>query len=92
MDSILDINLPDYLKKSVLHEYFEDQLAVVDLDNSLVSPEEKAAGFPIRLKASVLFLVLSGEIAVEMNYQRHKLKKNTAMHLIANDIILDLLY
>lgn len=90
MDKTLNIRLPEYLQKSVLREYFEDQLAVIDLDNSQVSPEEKSEGFPIRLKASVLFVVLLGEMDIEANYQRHTLKKNTVMHLIANDIILDL--
>lgn len=90
MDTILNVNLPEYLQKSVLHEYLEDQLAVVDLDNSQVKQEEKADGFPIRLEASVLFLVLSGEMAIEVNYQHYDLQKNMIIHLIANDIILDI--
>ena len=52
MDTILDMNLPEYLQKSVLHEYFTDQLAVVDIDNPLAGPEEKEERVPMRLKAS----------------------------------------
>ena len=90
MNAILDVNLPEYFGKSVLHEYFEDQLVVVDLDDSQVNPQEKADGFPMRLKASLLFLILSGEMDIEVNYQRHHLKQHMIMHLIANDIILDI--
>lgn len=92
MDTILDMNLPEYLQKSVLHEYFTDQLAVVDIDNPLAGPEEKEERVPMRLKASVLFLILSGEMDIDVNYQQHNIQKNTAMHLIANDIILDISY
>jgi len=90
MDSILNVKLPKYLRKSVLREYFEDQLVVVDLENLPVNPEEKADGFPMHLKASVLFLVLAGEMDIEVNYQRNNLKKHMIIHLIANDIILDI--
>lgn len=88
--NILDLDLPEFLEKDILHEYFEDQLVVVELESSLVRPEEKAGRFPLRLQASALFLILSGEMNIEVNYVMHTLKRNTTMHFAAQDMILNI--
>lgn len=90
MEKIFDLSLPDHLVKNVLHEYLEDQLVLVELDNSPVKAEEKADRLPARLRTPALILVLSGEMNIEVNYLRHNLRKNTSMHLTTNDIILDI--
>lgn len=89
MKEIFDINLPDYFASNVHLDYFEDQLVIAELGHSSYNPEDKMDSYPLRLKAYSLILVLSGEIDIEVNYLEHNLKKQTTMHLSANDIILN---
>ena len=89
MDKILDLSLPEKGIENVLREYSEIKLIIrkFDLSNR---PEEVEGRYPLRLKDSLLIVVLSGEIYIDMNYQSHTLEKNMVVQLIENDILLNI--
>lgn len=91
MNKTIDIELPEYFAKHASCDTFQDELLIAELDHS-ICPEDKVERYPIRLKASSLILVLSGEMDIEVNYLQHILKKNATMQLFADDIIQNVSY
>ena len=89
MDKMLDFSLPEKRKGDTLREYSIDQLMIRKFD-LLSRPEEVEDRYPLRLKDSLLILVLSGEIYIEMNYQNHTLEKNMVVQLTEDDILLNI--
>lgn len=86
MENIVDFSLSEYFERIAAATTFQEQLSVVEMDNSLRSPVQ-SKNYPMRLKAYSLLMVLSGEITIRVSYQSHTLKKNTVMHLHPDDII-----
>lgn len=89
MNRILDLSLPETKKEDMLREYSETQLVIREFNFS-TRPEEVEGRYPLRLKDSLLILVLSGEIYIDMNYQSHTLEKNMVVQLTEDDILLNI--
>lgn len=89
MEEILDLSLQEKGKEDTLREYAIDQLMIREFDLSF-RPEEMEGRYPLRLKDSLLILVLSGEIYIDMNYQSHTLEKNMVVQLTEDDILLNI--
>lgn len=89
MSKILDLGLSEKLKENTLQEYSETQLIIREFD-LLSRPEEVEGRYPLRLKDSLLILVLSGEVYIDMNYQSHTLEENMVVQLTEDDIILNI--
>lgn len=85
-DIVLNLSFRDYLERMMPQSSFQEQLVVVDLDDS-VTKEDKIGRYPMKLEASSLILVLSGEMSVEVDYMPYTLKRNTVMQLLADNII-----
>ena len=76
-------------KKNTLSEYSEDQLIIREFNLSLI-PQDVEGRYPLRLKDSLLILVLTGEIYIDVNYQSHTLEKYMIVQLTEDDIILNI--
>ena len=85
----MELNLPEDLKENTLHEYSDIQLVVREFDLSS-RPEEIEGRYPLRLKDSLLIVVLSGAVDIEMNYQSHVLESHMVVQLTEDDIILSI--
>lgn len=86
MEKVVDLVLSEYFKRIAAKATFQEQLSVVEMDNSLRSPVQ-SKNYPMRLKAYSLIMVLSGEITIGVSYQLHRLGKNMIMQLYPDDII-----
>ena len=86
MEQVVDLALPEYFERISAEATFQEQLSVIDMDNSRRSPVQ-VKNYPIRLKGYSLIFVLSGEITIGINYLSHTLKKNTVMQVYPDDII-----
>lgn len=86
---MLDLSLPEKGIGNTLREYSEAQLIIREF-NLLSMPQEVEGRYPLRLKDSLLIVVLSGEIYIDMNYQSHTLEKNMVVQLTEDDIILNI--
>lgn len=89
MDKILHIGAQQYPKQEMLQEYAEVQLVIKEF-NDTVRPEEAEGRYPVRLKDSLLLIVLSGEVYIHMNYQQHTMVSNCTVQLTEDDIILNI--
>ncbi|MCD7970057.1 MAG: hypothetical protein LUF87_06855 [Alistipes sp.] len=89
MEKILDLSLQEKSKEVTLREYSINQLMIREF-TLLSGPEEVEDRYPLRLKDSLVMLVLSGEIYIEMNYQSHTLEKNGVVQLTEDDILLNI--
>lgn len=89
MEKKIEVNLPENIKENALQEYSETQLIIREF-NREVSPVEVEGRYPLRLKDSLLIVVLSGEIYIDMNYQSHTLEKQMVVQLTEDDIILNI--
>lgn len=89
MNKMPDLSIPEKMKESTLREYSENQLIIREFDLSF-RPEKVEGRYPLRLKDSLLILVLSGEIYIDMNYQSHTLDKHMVVQLTEDDIILNI--
>ncbi len=89
MDKVLELHLAEIFKENTLLEYSEPQLIIREFDLSH-SPQEVEDRYPLRLKDSLLIVVLSGEIYIDMNYQSHTLEKQMVLQLTEDDIILNI--
>lgn len=87
MERILDISALEKLDE--IQGGYEAQLIIKEFSDSQ-RPEEEAGRYPVRLKASLLILVLSGELHIHINYQEYTLRKNTAMQFTKDDILLNI--
>ena len=86
MEQVVDLALPEYFERISAEATFQEQLSVIDIDNSRRSPVQ-VKNYPIRLKGYSLIFVLSGEITIGINYLSHTLKKNMVMQVYPDDII-----
>ena len=86
MEQVVDLALPEYFERISAEATFQEQLSVIDMDNSRRSPVQ-VKNYPIRLKGYSLIFVLSGEITIGINYLSHTLKKNMVMQVYPDDII-----
>lgn len=86
MEQVVDLALPEYFERIAAEATFQEQLSVIDMDNSRRSPVQ-FKNYPIRLKGYSLIFVLSGEIAMRVSYLSHTLRKNTVMLIYPDDII-----
>ena len=86
MEQVVDLALPENFERISAQATFQEQLSVIDMDNSRRSPVQ-VKYYPIRLKGYSLIFVLSGEITIGINYLSHTLKKNTVMQVYPDDII-----
>jgi len=77
------------LTQNTLSEYSEAQLTIREFNLSF-TPQEVEGRYPLRLKASLLILVLTGEVYIDMNYQSHTLEKHKVVQLSEDDIILNI--
>jgi AraC-like DNA-binding protein len=89
MEKNLKLNLPEKPKENTLLEYAEAQLTIREFNLSF-RPQEVEGRYPLRLKDSLLIVVLSGKIYIDMNYQSHTLEKHTVVQLTEDDIILNI--
>lgn len=89
MEKILDLSIPEKPKEHMLQEYSEIQLIIQQFD-LLSRPQEVEDRYPLRLKDSLIMVVLSGEIYLDMNYQSHTLPQNTVVQLTEDDILLNI--
>lgn len=85
----MELNIPENRKEITLHEYSEIQLVVREFGPSS-RPEVIEDRYPLRLKDSLLIVVLSGEVNIEMNYQSHVLEGHMVVQLTEDDIILNI--
>lgn len=85
----MELKIPENRKEITLHEYSEIQLVVREFTPSS-KPEEIESRYPLRLKDSLLIVVLSGEVNIEMNYQSHVLEGHMVVQLTEDDIILNI--
>jgi len=74
---------------NILREYSINQLIIREFDLSL-RPEDAEDRYPLRLKDSLLIVVLSGKIYIHMNYQNHTLEKNMVVQFTEDDILLNI--
>lgn len=81
--------MSEKLKENTLREYSEAQQIIREFD-LLSRPEEIEDRYPLRLKDSLLIVVLSGEIDIDMNYQSHTLEKHMIVQLTEDDILLNI--
>lgn len=86
MEQVVDLALPEYFERISAEATFQEQLSVIDMNNSRRSPVQ-VKNYPIRLKGYSLIFVLSGEITIGINYLSHTLKKNMVMQVYPDDII-----
>lgn len=84
-----DLNLTEKQTENSHTEYSETQVIIEEIDSAL-KPEKIVGSYPIRLKDSLLIVVLSGELYIDMNYQSHVLKKQMVVQLTQDDIILNI--
>jgi len=89
MKKVLDIRSAEKLNENTLREYSETQLLIQEFDTTS-RPQEIEGRYPLRLKDSLLIVVLSGEIYIDMNYQSHTLVKNMVVQLSEEDILLNI--
>jgi len=80
--------IPDS-KMNILYGYSGAQLTIREFSLSSM-PQEVEGRYPLRLKASLLILVLSGEAYMDVNYQSHTLKKDMIVQFTEDDIILNI--
>ena len=59
MEQVVDLALPEYFERISAEATFQEQLSVIDIDNSRRSPVQ-VKNYPIRLKGYSLIFVLSG--------------------------------
>lgn len=85
-DTVLNLSFQDYFERMMPRLSFQEQLVVIDLDGS-ATKEDKVGRYPMRLEASSLIVVLSGEMNIEVDYLPYTLKKHTVMQLLADNII-----
>lgn len=85
-DTVFNLSFQDYFERMMPQVSFQEQLVVVDLDDS-VTKEDKVGRYPMRLEASSLVVVLSGEMSIEVDYLPYTLKQHTVMQLLADNII-----
>lgn len=76
-------------KRNILSEYSEDQLTIREF-SLLQMPQEIEGRYPLRLKDSLLILVLTGKIYIDVNYQSHTLERDMIVQLTEDDIILNI--
>ncbi len=72
-DTVFNLSFQDYFERMMPQVSFQEQLVVVDLDDS-VTKEDKVGRYPMRLEASSLVVVLSGEMSIEVDYLPYTLK------------------
>ena len=60
-DTVLDLSFQDYLERMNPQSSFQEQLVVIDLDDSMTK-KDKVGSYPMQLEASSLILVVSGEM------------------------------
>lgn len=89
MEKLTGLSLPEKPKEDKLREYSETQLIIREFDMTF-RPEEVEGRYPLRLKDSLLIVVLSGEIYIDMNYQSHTLINQMVVQLTEDDIILNI--
>lgn len=89
MEKEMELNRPENPKEIAFHAYSEIQISVQEYDTSS-GPEEIGDRYPLRLKDSLLIVVLSGKVEIEMNYQSHILEGHTVVQLTEDDIILNI--
>ena len=65
MEQVVDLALPEYFERISAEATFQEQLSVIDMDNSRRSPVQ-VKNYPIRLKGYSLIFVLSGEITLSL--------------------------
>lgn len=85
-DTVLDLSFQDYLERMNPQSSFQEQLVVIDLNDSMTK-EDKVGRYPMQLEASSLILVVSGEMQIEVDYLPYTLKRSTVMQLLADNII-----
>ena len=66
-DTVLDLSFQDYLERMKPQSSFQEQLVVIDLDDSMTK-KDKVGRYPMQLEASSLILVVSGEMQIEVDY------------------------
>ncbi|MDR2011125.1 MAG: helix-turn-helix domain-containing protein [Bacteroidales bacterium] len=91
MKETSNLNIPQYLEGISSKQWQRDQLLVLEPGDS-VGIRQKQNRYPIRLNASLLILVLSGEITITADYLTHRLKKNTVIQLTSDNIIENITY
>lgn len=89
MKKIPDLSLSAKPKENTLLEYSETQVIIREFDLTY-TPEKVEGRYPLRLKDSLLIVVLSGKIYIDMNYQSHTLEKHMIVQLTEDDIILNI--
>ena len=67
MEQVVDLALPEYFERISAEATFQEQLSVIDMDNSRRSPVQ-VKNYPIRLKGYSLIFVLSGDIIEHTAY------------------------
>ena len=85
-DTVLDLSFQDYLERMNPQSSFQEQLVVIDLDDSMTK-KDKVGRYPMQLEASSLILVVSGEMQIEVDYLPYTLKRSTVIQLLADNII-----
>ena len=86
-DTVLDLSFQDYLERMNPQSSFQEQLVVIDLDDSMTK-KDKVGRYPMQLEASSLILVVSGEMQIEVDYLPYTLKRSTVIQLLADNITL----
>lgn len=86
MKKKLDTSGQEYTEQDTLEEYAEVQLVIKEF-NDTVRPEDVEGRYPVRLKDSLILIVLSGEVNIHMNYQLHTLYGKSTVQLTEDDII-----
>lgn len=66
MEQVVDLALPEYFERISAEATFQEQLSVIDMDNSRRSPVQ-VKNYPIRLKAT------PSSLFFRRNYNRNKL-------------------
>ena len=66
-DTVFNLSFQDYFERMMPQVSFQEQLVVVDLDDS-VTKEDKVGRYPMRLEASAWVVVLAGEMRKRGNY------------------------
>jgi len=91
MKETINLSLPKCFEEIGTHQSFQDQLMVLEFNDS-VSLKERTNLYPMRLKTSLLILVLSGEMIIGVDYLIYTLKKNMVMQLTTDNIIESITY
>lgn len=88
MKEIQDLNLEQYISITSPGDGFKDELIIQKIE--FASAKELSGQLPIRLNAYSTFVVLNGEVGIEMNCQSYRLPAGSVMEMGIGNILEDI--